>query len=163
MLVDTSAGGVVHVTHRGFKPGGRTVNAVEVLRLGTGMAVDAAPNAFSQVFAFLLDEHGSLYVLDHVAQEIRVFDSAGVYRSAIGRKGAGPGEFMQAVGLAWAPDRTLWVADVGNHRYSRFSRAGDFLESEQVRFTHWRPGFHVAVDGVGSIYDEFYGGESRLW
>jgi 6-bladed beta-propeller len=38
--------------------------------------------------------------LERQEEQIRVFDSTGAYVRTIGREGAGPGEFKQAVGLA---------------------------------------------------------------
>lgn len=83
------------------------------------------------------DAGGTLYALDVGSQRIHVYDSAARYVRAFGRSGAGPGEFKQAVGMALAPDGSLWVVDAANLRYTVFDPSGS------VRATHRREGMHV--------------------
>jgi hypothetical protein len=56
---------------------------------------------------------GAIYVLDFHAKAIRVFAPNGDYMATIGRRGEGPGEFRQPLGLLRAPNGELWVRDRG--------------------------------------------------
>ncbi len=66
-----------------------------------------------------------------------IFASDGTYKGSFGEPGDGPGEFdfrrpacldCPAVGaLAFAPDGSLFIADVGNHRVQKFDPAHEFV------------------------------------
>src|SRR5690606_26450613 len=96
--IDTLPDGRIEVTNSGapaWAPGSEW-RLVQDLRLGTENT--AGPEQFNRIAALLADSLGMIYVLDLLAQEIRVFDSTGVFSHTIGRKGEGPGEFTDA---AW--------------------------------------------------------------
>src|ERR1041384_5914218 len=59
--------------------------------------------------------------------ELRVFDSAGTFRGAEGRKGQGPGEFLGVIYLAPAAADSLYTFDAGNLRWSLHDGAGRFV------------------------------------
>ncbi len=71
------------------------------------------------------------------AGTIWTFDAAGAYKGSFGEPGDGRGEFTfrrsacpdcpAAGALAFTPDGTLFVADIGNHRVQRFDPAGEFV------------------------------------
>ena len=67
-----------------------------------------------------MDGDWNVYVLDEQAQQVRVFDSAGVYLKTLGRRGEGPGEFGRAEAIALLPDGRLVVRDPGNQRVEVF-------------------------------------------
>jgi len=70
---------------------------------------------------------GTLYVLDRMAQEIRVFDAQGGHQRTIGGAGQGPGEFSSfAESLVVFAD-TLLVSDAGRRNVQRFLTDGTFL------------------------------------
>lgn len=68
---------------------------------------------------------------------IWIFDADGAYKGSFGELGDARGEFTfrrpacpdcpAAGALAFAPDGTLFVADVGNHRVQRFDPAHEFV------------------------------------
>ncbi len=89
-----------------------TLDAEVVFRIG-GSAGDVL---FEQVEALEVDSAGRVYVLDGYAHRVRAFSPEGRELWSMGREGEGPGEFTAPVGLAWAPDGTLWVVDPGNQR-----------------------------------------------
>lgn len=128
--VDTLPDGRVRVANRG--PGAWTPATAwrleEDLRLGS---VDGPePERFTFIAGVLTDTDGRIYVLEGAAQEIRVFLPDGTYSHTIGGRGAGPGEFTRAMGMAFAPGGdTLWVTDTGNQRYSAFAPDGRFIGS----------------------------------
>jgi hypothetical protein len=125
--VDTLQSGLVRVVNDGggaWTP--ETAWRLEQdLRLGT---VDGdGPEQFSQVAWIQEDSAGHVYVLDYLAQEIRVFSPTGEYSRTIGQKGEGPGELMSAAGLNWGPDGNLWVWE--SRRFSAFTPSGEFVTS----------------------------------
>jgi sugar lactone lactonase YvrE len=68
---------------------------------------------------------------------IWIFGADGSYKGSFGEPGDGQGEFTfrrpscpdcpAAGALAFAPDGSLFVADIGNHRVERFDPAGKFV------------------------------------
>jgi len=111
------------------------------LRLGT---IDGGgPEQFSQVAWIQEDSAGRIYILDYLAQDIRVFSSTGQYSHTIGHKGEGPGELMFAAGLNWGPGGNLWVW--GRRRFSLFTASGEFVTSYPRRtqglIYPWNGGF----------------------
>lgn len=104
----------------------------EDLRLGSaGTEGEAGPDEFGHIAAVVSDSRGRIYVLESMAQEIRVFDSTGVFLQTIGRRGRGPGEFSMAWALSIGPGDTLTVLDDGAMRYSIFAPDGTFIQSHR--------------------------------
>jgi hypothetical protein len=150
--VDTLPSGLVQISNSGTVSPNATGawRIEEELRLGN---VDAGgPEQFSDVWDLAADTDGNLYVLDGLAQEVRVFTSSGEFSHTIGKKGEGPGEFVGAAGLDLDPDGRLWVWDPTGYRYSVFERNGEFLTSHrrEVRGVvyPWLGGFATGGDYV---------------
>lgn len=124
------------------------LHANEVLRIGTVEGADQA--AFGSVTFVGLDGRGLLYVVDGMAQDIRVFDRAGEYIRTLGRKGEGPGEFARLTGLAFGPDGRILAMDLRAQRITTFDSAGTFVGTmhREWRFVFptW-PG-RIAADGT---------------
>jgi len=70
---------------------------------------------------------GRIVVADNLAGELRFFDSAGTFLSRGGRKGKGPGEFEQVMGVWALPGDTLAVYDIATRRISLFNSGGTFV------------------------------------
>lgn len=116
-----------------------------------------------------IDEAGTIYVLDGRERRVALYDSAGVFVTAFGRQGEGPGEFESPNKLLWRAD-TLVVWDGRLLRLSYFDRIGTLLRDERAelpifnRFamrpdgrvwaqqgpTYWWP-MRLGVDGVGRL------------
>ncbi|MGD2217830.1 MAG: hypothetical protein PVJ64_13825 [Gemmatimonadales bacterium] len=90
------------------------------------------PELFGGIAAVSADESGQIYVLEGMAQEIRVFAPDGAHLRTFGARGRGPGELRGAFGLVWDDRGRLWVADAGNARYTVFDRRGT-LQGEYRR------------------------------
>lgn len=82
------------------------------------------PEIFGRIADLEIDSSGNLYVLDELAQEVRVFDEDGNFLRALGRKGQGPGDLRGGSGLNLDHDGRLWVWDPGNVRFSIFVDTG---------------------------------------
>ena len=103
---------------------------------------------------------GDIWVALSSEHIIWIFSKDGEYKSSFGKPGDGPGEFeLQAPrcrecpgagALAFAPDGSLFVADVGNHRVQKFDPEHEF-ETEWGGFGAGEGKFadaiHIATNG----------------
>ena len=72
------------------------------------------------------DATGNLFVLEDAAGQVVVIDPQGGLVRTVGRKGQGPGEFMQVWALAVWRDGRFAVSDMVHNGYQVFSPAGGF-------------------------------------
>jgi hypothetical protein len=111
------------------------------------------PSTFGQIIALEIDALGRIYVLDRLAQELRVFGPDGEHIRTIGGEGEGPGEFRGANGLGWGPNGNLWVVDQRLRRFTVLDTSGTLLRTHRapmsVRSWQWRGGFTQS----GALYD----------
>ena len=82
------------------------------------------------------------------SHRIARFDRTGKYLGEFGKKGSGPGEFIQPHALALAPDGTLIVGDRSNNRVQILSTDGKFIRE----FHSFSRPSGVAVDRNGMLY-----------
>ncbi len=94
------------------------------------------PATFDRIGGIASGADGSVFVMDLDRQRVVRFDAAGEVLTAWGARGHRQGQFSFAtgsaaytiaLGLATAPDGTVFVADPGNHRVQRFTDSGRFL------------------------------------
>ena len=83
----------------------------------------------SRVSQVAFDKEENLYVLDGGNQRVLVFNPQGKFVRKIGKKGAGPGELMQPVGLAVTADGNVAVTDLGRAAVSLFRKDGTFVKN----------------------------------
>jgi hypothetical protein len=81
--------------------------------------IHSAADSLGDVSGVTADAAGNVYVSDFLMARVWVFGPDGELRSAIGRKGQGPGEFEAPTGPAIGPDGRLYVRDV--HRVTVFA------------------------------------------
>jgi len=74
------------------------------------------------------DNQGNIFLPDHSAVTIRVFDENGNYLYYIGRQGNGPGEFASIWALDLFGDE-LSVFDRGNNRIVQYLTSGEYLRT----------------------------------
>jgi len=123
--LDTLASGTLVARNAAGTAAAPVVALEEVVRIGA--ADGAGPESFGRVSDVAIGPDDRVYVLDGMAQEIRVFALDGAYVRTIGRAGGGPGELRGAYAIAFAPDGRLWVADESQARYSVFDSVGAFV------------------------------------
>ncbi|MGV3710217.1 MAG: 6-bladed beta-propeller [Gemmatimonas sp.] len=99
---------------------------------------------FSLVNDVAIDRLGQTYVLDPIESTVHVFSTTGKHLRALGRNGAGPGEFSRAGRLQILGD-TVFIEDRGNGRFVSWSTVtGKLLASRRGL-----PQYSVGLSPVG--------------
>ncbi len=117
-----------------------------------GVVEGNAPYELHRVTAAVRTRDGRIIVANSGTSELRVFDSAGIFLTAIGREGSGPGEFRDAITLFTHAGDSLVAYDRGTGRFSLFSPDGPFIRQLQIdgRAFPWDDWLHAGawVSGV---------------
>jgi hypothetical protein len=141
VTIDTLAGGIVSVTNHSRADSGKWSLVLE----RTIQPADDSAGALRDPADILLLDDGTLFVADDKPVEVLRYDATGSYLGAIGREGAGPGEYRSA----WLGARgdTLVVHDPSA------ARGGTFLISTGAplmqRPTTPRYFSRIGIDGSG--------------
>ena len=83
------------------------------------------------------DSKGYIYVHDRHRADVRVFDESGQYVTTIGRRGEGPGEMREIVGMHVDARDRLIVADRNSRRFTVFSDLGSRFETKAFADDLW--------------------------
>jgi hypothetical protein len=124
--MDTLANGAVLVSNPAtgaWDDDSRWTLATELV---IGSIAGNGPDLFGEITGVEVDRLGRIYVADRQAAEVRVFNSDGSHVRTFGRRGRGPGEFEQLVGLGWGADGNLVVVDAANG-YIDFDTTGTWI------------------------------------
>jgi hypothetical protein len=82
---------------------------------------------FGRISAIAVDSLGGVYVYDAQVPAIRYFDAEGSFVRQVGRDGAGPGEYLDAVlGMALRSDGRLQIRDARNSRVTLYHPDGSY-------------------------------------
>jgi hypothetical protein len=122
-----------------------------VVTLRLGSPGEESPDAFGRVAALEVDSAGSLYVFDAVDRGVRVFDSAGRFVRRLGRRGSGPGEFQEVIGIAVSPHGAIWLVDAVNARYTVITH--DRVQTIRRAITLYRLPWLGGFAADGAFYD----------
>jgi hypothetical protein len=106
-------------------------------------------DAFGQIGDVVVDDAGSLYVLDVRDSRIKVFDEDGRFVRTIGRRGQGPGEFEGPVTLSFNRTANELAVCQQSRRMSFFKPDGTFLRDLSFREMWALSG---RVDSRGNVY-----------
>jgi hypothetical protein len=87
------------------------------LALTETLRLDSDAEDFPVVTSAITGPRGIIAVLLMADNQVRLYDSTGKRIGAIGRKGAGPGEFERPIHYGWVGD-TLWVYDSSHRRFT---------------------------------------------
>ncbi|MDE2793288.1 MAG: 6-bladed beta-propeller [Gemmatimonadota bacterium] len=82
------------------------------------------PAAFGEVRCLAVDPMDRIWVVDELAEEMRVFGADGSFVRTVGRRGEGPGEFRRIADVFPGPEQEIWVEDRVGRRYEIFDTAG---------------------------------------
>lgn len=109
--------------------------------------LDGPPEyAFGRVDAIVPTRDGGFYLCDGNDVAVRRYDSAGVFTRAVGRKGAGPGEYSACSDLSADPQDGLAISDPSNGRVTFFRPDGSYDRGVPVR-----------------VYPGLFGGENTFF
>jgi DNA-binding beta-propeller fold protein YncE len=103
---------------------------------------------FHNPYGVAVDGEGNIYVLDGGNFRIQKFDKKGKYLLSIGRKGQGPGEFLNCFDFDLDEKGNIVLFDSQNSRVSKFSPDGKYSDSIKLGF----PARQGTVDSDGNIY-----------
>jgi len=161
--VDTLAGGIVHVSNptEGVWREGEGWSLREDLRLGRSDG--DGPELFGRIAALAVSADGDILVADGITQQVRVFDRDGAFRTSFGRLGGGPGEFRNISGMAWDRDGRLWVADLGNARFSLYGDDYVPLGNAAIQLLPFAIPWGGGFDRDGRIYDLMTSSDGEGW
>jgi len=149
MTVKTVDG--VTVVRNGKKPdppkGAATKLVLEEIYTAGGG--DSPEAEFAEAVAVDVLKNGTAYVLDMKDNRVKVFDAKGKFLRAFGKKGQGPGEMNQPVGLSITPENEVLVEDALNQRLTFFDLDGKFLRHLSTGKSLGLAG--IKMDGKGLI------------
>ena len=143
-VVDSAGVEIVHNPTDGIWQSGDGWTLEEVLSIGETIGDTAYQ--FGQIVSVDTDAAGNVYIADFQAQEVRVFDTEGVYTHTIGAPGAGPGEIGAGLSGVFALPDEVVVPDVGNFRINRFGYDGELLGSDLIDIAK---GIPIRWDRIG--------------
>jgi hypothetical protein len=110
--------------------------ARDVPRLTLGVLDGPVELSFGYIEDLQLDSAGNIFVLDRYVAAIPWFDANGTFRANIGRKGQGPGEFVEPIALTVDRENRIHVVDAANARFSVFEvGAGQVVPLGEQRLT----------------------------
>ena len=133
---------------------GPGVRLVPVGSLGT---IDGPPEyALGSVRYLVGTRKGDFYTYDAQAIQVRHYSADGKFIGNVGRKGSGPGEYQQLLGLALLGDSVLVTWDPGNLRISYFGANDKLQRSLPAPVSSAVFGSDVfAVDVAGRVIVQF--------
>lgn len=88
-----------------------------------------------------VDKTGLLYVVDSSEGNVKIYAQSGALRAVLGRKGRGPGEFVQPWRVELGPDGTIHVLDLSLNRITIFGS----MDDQTPRIIH--------LEGVNGVQD----------
>jgi hypothetical protein len=88
-----------------------------------GAAEGTGPEMLSEINTLAEDAGGRIWALEQKEQTIKVFDKDGRFIRKFGRKGKGPGEFLQVVGITQDRHGHMLVIDMPGGRISVYDTA----------------------------------------
>jgi hypothetical protein len=149
-VVDTVADTVV-IRTTGGSDSAATQTLVTEVTIGELDAVDEY--SFGGINELEVAEDGRIYVFDRQVPALREYDPAGKYVRTVGRKGAGPGEYTQANGVAIHRDGRVVLWDAGTAHINVYRPDGTFITSWPLP---GGSGFYTSgalfVDTAGNTY-----------
>lgn len=88
------------------------------------------------------------YVSDVGDMTVKIFSRDGTFVKAVGRRGSGPGQFLDLSAIWLEPGGHLWVADYRNARIGRYTPGGRLIYEKSIRLSgmSWPRRFYMLPD-----------------
>lgn len=99
-----------------------------VLRLVREVRIDAGGHDLSPIGWLLVSNDGTIIISQPQDHNIRFFARSGAALGSFGRKGQGPGEFVDMTLSGWVGD-TLWIGDFSTQRITLIAAGGTLIRS----------------------------------
>ncbi len=132
--VETLADGSVLVTNSSprvwSEDSGARWRVAESVRIGT--AGGDGPARFGDVRSVVVDDLDRMWVVDALANDLRVFRADGTFVRAIGGPGEGPSEFRRIGDAFRGPEGEIWVEGLALRRWEVFDTTGKRIEGHPV-------------------------------
>lgn len=109
---------------------GENLRLVEEVRIGSLEGDEEY--LFGSVGSVSVGLDGTIFVADWQLTTIKRFRADGEYLGRVGRRGGGPGEYLQISGTRTLPSGELTVWDQGNQRVSIYDGQGEYARSHRV-------------------------------
>ena len=106
-------------------------------------------DVFGQTRSVVVDDAGTIYVLDEQASDVKVFDASGKHVRTIGRKGQGPGELEFPMTLSLNRAAGELVVQLQTRGLVFFKTDGTFLRQQSLKGLISGRG---RVDSRGQVY-----------
>lgn len=100
---------------------------------------------FGEIYGISTDNDGNIYTLDGKESKILVFDKEGVFKSHIGRKGEGPGEFNFPTGIQITSDEVIVITCTTKLVF--YSLSGDYIRQKNHHLFDVNP----QIDSSGNV------------
>jgi hypothetical protein len=127
----------------------RDATLVEEIRIGQLEGPDEY--MFGSVGHLAVGSSGVIYAYDQQLESIRMYGNDGEYAGAVGRRGQGPGEFNQVIGMGVLPDGRLAVLHVSPHTVTLFTSSGAYSDVYTVPSQLHAPRM-FEIDIMGHLY-----------
>jgi hypothetical protein len=106
-----------------------------------------ADYAFGSINSVVVDEQGSIYILDRKNYRVQAFGASGKYLRTIGRKGQGPGDLDSPLSLSLNRTSDELLVLQGIRRLSFFRTEGTFIRQLDINNS-----IRAQFDSRGQIY-----------
>jgi hypothetical protein len=103
-----------------------------VAEISFGELSGAEEMTFGNIGDLQVGPEGHIVLFDLQVRALRIYDSTGRFVRTVGRRGAGPGEYEHANGIAVRRDGHVLLWDAGSARINHYSAAGDPIDSWPV-------------------------------
>jgi len=146
-VIDTLAGGIVHVKNNGPTAWADT-SGWRWVSVATINPAEGTPGELGQIGAMAIGDDGTVYALQMKPATIKVFSPDGTFLRDIGKEGDGPGELRY--GFLGIRGDTLVLQDSNNSRLTLFLTDGTFLKTVPSPCCYSWP--RLTVDSAGRAW-----------
>lgn len=127
----------------------RTVTVNNILKLG--LESQGQNFQFGDPIGVRTDDKNNIYIADSASLTIKKYNKSGEFIEEMGRKGRGPGEFLDINSFEITPEGNFFILDRGNMRYSNINARGEEVSTEPIDFSmEWQ----FYPDGIAYYNDK---------